>query len=203
MSGQTCEHSRLHPRFPHARLHESCYIDEDVTIGEGTAIWHFCHILPGASIGRDCVLGQSVMIGCGVRIGNGCKIQNHVSVYEGVELEDEVFCGPSCVFTNVINPRAAIPRKDEFKSTIVKRGATIGANATIVCGHTIGAYAFVAAGAVVVSDVPDFGLVAGVPARRIGWMSKAGARLGNDLVCPIDGSRYRAVGANALAIVSE
>ena len=154
MPEQTHDQRRLDPRFPHVRIHESCYIDEEVTIGEGTSIWHFCHILVGASVGRDCVLGQGVMIGRGVRIGNACKIQNHVSVYEGVELEDGVFCGPSCVFTNVVNPRAQISRKSEFKPTLVKTGATIGANATIVCGHTIGAYAFIAAGAVVTRNVP-------------------------------------------------
>jgi UDP-2-acetamido-3-amino-2,3-dideoxy-glucuronate N-acetyltransferase len=188
-------------RFPRVRVHESAYIDEDVTIGEGTAIWHFCHILAGASIGRDCQLGQNVMVGRGVRIGNSCKIQNNVSVYEGVELEDEVFCGPSCVFTNVNNPRAQVSRKNEFRLTIVKRGATIGANATIVCGHTIGAYAFVAAGAVVTADVADYALIAGVPAKRIGWMSRTGDRLGPDLVCRRDGSRYRESGNGGLELV--
>jgi UDP-2-acetamido-3-amino-2,3-dideoxy-glucuronate N-acetyltransferase len=180
-------------RFPGARVHESAYVDDDVTIGEGTAIWHFCHILTGASIGRNCSLGQNVMVGRGVHIGSGCKIQNNVSIYENVTLEDSVFCGPSCVFTNVVNPRAQVPRKSEFKDTLVKRGATIGANATIVCGHIVGAYAFVAAGAVVTSDIPDYALVVGVPARRIGWMSQSGERLGKDLVCPRDGSRYREV----------
>ena len=180
-------------RFSSVRIHESAYVDEGATIGEGTAIWHFCHVLTGASIGKNCSFGQNVMVGRGVRIGNGCKIQNNVSVYEDVELEDDVFLGPSCVFTNVINPRAHVSRKTEFRATLVKRGATIGANATIVCGHTIGAYAFVAAGAVVTSDIPEFALVAGVPARRIGWMSRAGERLGSDLVCPRDGSRYREV----------
>jgi UDP-2-acetamido-3-amino-2,3-dideoxy-glucuronate N-acetyltransferase len=138
-------------------------------------------------------LGQNVMVGRGVHIGSGCKIQNNVSIYENVTLEDSVFCGPSCVFTNVVNPRAQVPRKSEFKDTLVKRGATIGANATIVCGHIVGAYAFVAAGAVVTSDIPDYALVVGVPARRIGWMSQSGERLGKDLVCPRDGSRYREV----------
>jgi UDP-2-acetamido-3-amino-2,3-dideoxy-glucuronate N-acetyltransferase len=189
MTGQIKSDSR----FPNVRIHESAYVDEGAVIGEGTAIWHFCHILTGASIGKNCSFGQNVMVGRGVRIGHGCKIQNNVSVYEDVELEDDVFLGPSCVFTNVINPRAHVSRKTEFRTTVVKRGATIGANATIVCGHTIGAYAFVAAGAVVTSDIPEYALVVGVPARRIGWMSRSGERLGEDLVCPRDGSRYREV----------
>jgi UDP-2-acetamido-3-amino-2,3-dideoxy-glucuronate N-acetyltransferase len=181
------------PRFSNVRIHESAYVDEGAAIGEGTAIWHFCHVLTGASIGKNCSLGQNVMVGRGVRIGNGCKIQNNVSIYEDVELQDDVFLGPSCVFTNVINPRAHVSRKTEFRATVVKQGATIGANATIVCGHTIGAYAFVAAGAVVTSDIPEYALVVGVPARRVGWISRSGERLGDDLVCPRDGSRYREV----------
>jgi UDP-2-acetamido-3-amino-2,3-dideoxy-glucuronate N-acetyltransferase len=182
---------RSDPRFPGARIHESTYVDDGVSIGEGTAIWHFCHLLCGVSIGKRCSIGQNVMIGPKVTIGDECKIQNNVSLYEGVILEDEVFCGPSCVFTNVINPRSFISRKTEFKTTLVQRGATIGANATVICGHTIGSYAFIAAGAVVTRDVPMFAVMAGVPARRIGWMSRAGERLGSDLVCPRDGSRYR------------
>jgi UDP-2-acetamido-3-amino-2,3-dideoxy-glucuronate N-acetyltransferase len=178
-------------RFPGVVVHASSYIDAPVTIGEGTSIWHFCHVLRDVAIGKNCSIGQNVMIGPNVTIGNGCKIQNNVSLYEGVVLEDDVFCGPSCVFTNVVNPRAFISRKAEFKPTRVGRGATIGANATIVCGSAIGAYAFIAAGAVVTRDVPNFALVANVPARRIGWMSRAGERLGDDLVCPRDGSRYR------------
>lgn len=178
-------------RFSNVKIHESAYIDDPVSIGEGTAVWHFSHVLPHVTIGERCSLGQNVMVGPRVRIGNDCKIQNNVSIYEGVMLEDGVFCGPSCVFTNVINPRSTVSRKAEFKKTVVKRGATIGANATIVCGHTIGAYALIAAGAVVAKDVPDYALMAGVPARRIGWMSKSGERLGKDLVCPRDGSRYR------------
>jgi UDP-2-acetamido-3-amino-2,3-dideoxy-glucuronate N-acetyltransferase len=178
-------------RFPGVRIHESAYVDEGVTIGEGTAIWHFCHLLPGVSIGRDCSIGQNVMIGPNVAVGDRCKIQNNVSLYEGVSLEDEVFCGPSCVFTNVLNPRAFVSRRAEFRPTLVRRGATIGANATILCGHEIGRYALVAAGAVVTGPVPGFALVAGVPARRIGWVSRSGERLDGRLVCPRDGSRYR------------
>jgi len=179
------------PRFPEARIHETSYVDDPTNIGRGTVIWHFCHVLSGVSIGKNCSIGQNVMIGPNVTIGNGCKIQNNVSVYQGVVLEDDVFCGPSCVFTNVVNPRAFVSRKAEFKTTRVKRGATIGANATVICGQTIGAYAFIAAGAVVTKNVPNFALVAGLPARRIGWMSRTGERLGSDLVCPRDGSRYR------------
>lgn len=180
-------------RFPGVRVHESAYIDAGVEIGAGTTIWHFSHILGEVSIGRDCSIGQNVMIGPRVRVGNGCKIQNNVSLYEGVELEEQVFCGPSCVFTNVRNPRAHISRKSEFKRTLVRRGATIGANATIVCGNTLGSYCFIAAGAVVTSDVPDFAMMAGLPARRIGWVSAAGERLGPELVCPRDGTVYREI----------
>ncbi len=172
-------------------VHESAYIDSPVTIGRGTRVWHFAHILGGCTIGENCSIGQNVVIGPDVTVGRDCKIQNNVSLYKGVELEDGVFCGPSAVFTNVNNPRAEIRRMDEMRRTLVRRGATIGANATIVCGHTLGPYSFIAAGAVVTNDVPAYALVAGVPARRIGWMSRAGARLGDDLVCPIDGSRYR------------
>jgi len=181
------------PRFPGARIHESAYVDDGVQIGEGTSVWHFCHLLSGVLIGRNCSIGQNVMIGPRVAVGNGCKIQNNVSLYEGVTLEDDVFCGPSCVFTNVNNPRANISRKAEFRQTLVRRGATIGANATIVCGHTLGAYAFIAAGAVITAEVPDYALMAGVPSRRIGWMSEAGEKLGADLACPRDGSRYREI----------
>jgi UDP-2-acetamido-3-amino-2,3-dideoxy-glucuronate N-acetyltransferase len=187
MTEQLCEDAR----FPGVRIHESSYVDEPVTIGEGTTIWHFCHVLGNVTIGRHCSIGQNVMIGPRATVGNGCKIQNNVSIYEGVVLEDEVFCGPSCVFTNVFNPRANVSRKSEFKPTVVKRGATIGANATIICGHSIGNYAFIAAGAVITHDVCDHALMAGVPARRIGWMSRAGERLGADFVCPRDGTRYR------------
>ncbi len=185
------EQLRADPRFPGVRIHESAYVDDPAAIGEGTTIWHFCHVLGDVTIGRNCSIGQNVMIGPRATVGNGCKIQNNVSIYEGVVLEDDVFCGPSCVFTNVVNPRAHVSRKAEFKPTVVKRGATIGANATIICGHSIGSYAFIAAGAVITRDVCDHALMAGVPARRIGWMSRAGQRLGADLTCPRDGTRYR------------
>jgi UDP-2-acetamido-3-amino-2,3-dideoxy-glucuronate N-acetyltransferase len=178
-------------QFEGVFIHESAYVDEPARIGRGTKIWHFVHILRDCDIGEGCSIGQNVMIGPAVKVGRNCKIQNNVSLYNGVELEDGVFCGPSCVFTNVMNPRAEIERKSEFRRTLVRRGASIGANATIVCGTTLGEYCFIAAGAVVRGDVPAYALMAGVPARRIGWMSKAGARLGADFVCPIDGSRYR------------
>lgn len=184
-------------------VHESSYIDEDVEIGEGTKIWHFCHILRGSRIGKNCVIGQNVMIGPEVRIGDRCKIQNNVSIYKGVTLEDEVFCGPSCVFTNVYNPRAFVERKHEFRPTLVKRGATIGANATIVCGVTIGRYAFVGAGAVVTKDVPDYALVVGVPARQIGWVCKCGTTLKFEkeyACCPSCGNGYKIEGGQLVAV---
>lgn len=177
-------------RFPGVTVHESAYVDDGVAIGEGTKIWHFAHVLSGSTIGRNVVLGQNTMAGPNVRIGDDCKIQNNVAIYEGVELEAEVFCGPSCVFTNVFNPRAGISRKNEFRRTLIKRGATIGANATILCGITIGEYAFIGAGAVVIRDVAPYALIVGTPARRIGWMSRAGEKLGPDLVCPRTGERY-------------
>ena len=155
-------------------VHPSSFVDENVFIGKGTKIWHFCHILKNTKIGMNCVLGQNVMVGPDVTVGNGCKIQNNISIYKGITLEDDVFCGPSCVFTNVINPRAFIGRKEEFKSTLIKKGATIGANATIVCGNSIGKYAFVGAGAVVTRDVTDYALIVGVPAKQIGWVCKCG-----------------------------
>jgi predicted dehydrogenase/acetyltransferase-like isoleucine patch superfamily enzyme len=179
-------------------VHESAYVDSPVELGEGVKIWHFSHVLPRTKIGAHTILGQNVVAGPDVTIGANCKIQNNVSIYKGVTLQDGVFCGPSCVFTNVLTPRAEIERKNEFAPTLVKRGATIGANATIVCGNTIGAYATVAAGAVVTKDVPDYALVAGVPARRIGWVSRTGERLGTDLVCPRTGERYRQTEANKL-----
>ncbi len=176
--------------------HESAYVDEPCTIGAGTRIWHFSHIMPGAQIGRDCNLGQNVYVGPGVVIGDRVKIQNNVSLYPGVTLEDDVFCGPSCVFTNVINPRSQIVRHSEFLPTRVRRGATIGANATIVCGSTVGQYAFIGAGALVRRDAPDYALMLGVPARQTGWMSRHGYRLGAPdadgvMVCPQSGWRYR------------
>ena len=177
-----------------AFVHESAWVDAGASIGAGTRIWHFVHVLPGTVIGQNCVLGQNVMAGPDVSIGNGCKIQNNVALYRGVVLEDDVFCGPSCVFTNVLTPRAHVERKNEFAPTLVRRGATIGANATIVCGNTLGAYCMIAAGAVITKDVPDFALMAGVPARRIGWVSRSGERLGPDLTCPRTGERYRQVG---------
>jgi UDP-2-acetamido-3-amino-2,3-dideoxy-glucuronate N-acetyltransferase len=171
-------------------VHQTAIIDPGVTIGAGTKIWHFAHVLPDSVIGERCVLGQNVVVGPKVRIGNGCKIQNNVSVYTGVTLEDDVFCGPSMVFTNVFNPRAHIERKDEFRPTRVCRGATIGANATILCGVVIGPYAMIGAGAVITRDVADFALMTGVPARRTGWVSRSGERLGRDLVCPRTGEQY-------------
>jgi len=177
-------------------IHPSSYIDENVIIGEGTKIWHFCHVQSGARIGKNCVLGQNVNVGNNVTIGNFVKIQNNVSIYQGVSLEDYVFCGPSCVFTNVSNPRSEILRHHLYENTVVKRGASIGANATIVCGITIGRYAFIGAGAVVISDVPDYALMLGVPARQKGWMSRHGHRLINPdangiYVCPVSGWRYK------------
>ncbi len=189
---------REDPRFPGVTIHESAYVDHGVSIGAGSKLWHFVHVLGQVVIGRECVLGQNVMVGPRVTMGDGCKVQNNVALYDGVELEDDVFCGPSCVFTNVNNPRAFMNRKSEFRKTLVKKGASIGANATIVCGYTLGRYCFIAAGAVVAKDVPDFALMAGVPARRIGWMSKAGEKLGPDLTCPHDGTRYHETPAGTL-----
>jgi UDP-2-acetamido-3-amino-2,3-dideoxy-glucuronate N-acetyltransferase len=181
------------PVSPSAFVHESSYIDEDVRIGEGAKIWHFSHILKGSVIGRNSFIGQNVTIGSDVTIGDRCKVQNNVSVYKGVTLEDDVFCGPSCVFTNVYNPRAFIERKKEFRPTLVKKGATIGANATVVCGTTIGRYALVGAGAVVKKDVPDYAVVAGVPAKNIGWACKCGTTLtmnNGQAICSNCGNAY-------------
>jgi len=163
--------------MPDYFVHESSYVDDGAQVGKGTKVWHFSHVMPGAVIGERCNLGQNVVVMPGTRIGNNVKIQNNVSIYEGVELEDDVFCGPSCVFTNVLNPRSHVSRKSEYRRTLVRRGSSIGANATIVCGVTLGEYAFIGAGAVVTSDVPDFGLMVGVPARRVGWMCQCGIRL--------------------------
>ncbi len=161
------------------KVHETAWVDEGATIGDGTAIWHFCHVMSGARIGQNCKIGQNVVVHPTAVIGNGVKIQNNVSVYDAVTLEDEVFCGPSCVFTNIINPRSAINRNSDkfFRRTLVKKGATIGANATIVCGVTLGRYAFVGAGAVVTRDVPDYTLVYGNPARAMGWACECGERI--------------------------
>ena len=191
-------------RFENVFIHESSYVDDNVEIGPGTKLWHFSHILGNTKLGANCSLGQNVVVGPNVQLGNNVKIQNNVSVYEGVVLEDGVFCGPSCVFTNVINPRAEITRRDEFRKTIVGRGASIGANATIVCGHNLGEYCLIAAGATVTKEVPAYALMAGTPARRIGWVSKAGMRLGDDLVCPEDGTHYRQLSENQIEeVVSE
>jgi UDP-2-acetamido-3-amino-2,3-dideoxy-glucuronate N-acetyltransferase len=179
-----------------AVIHPSAIVDAGAQLGEGTRVWHFAHVCAGARIGNGCSLGQGVYVGNDVRIGDKVKIQNNVSVYDAVTLEDDVFCGPSMVFTNVQNPRAAVARKSEYRPTLVKQGATLGANCTVVCGTTIGRYAFVGAGAVVSRDVPDFALVVGVPARRIGWMSRHGERLrfsaepNGEAACPATGERY-------------
>ena len=185
-------------QYPKATIHESSYIDENVHIGESVKIWHFSHILENSSIGEKSSLGQNVVVGPNVNIGKNVKIQNNVSVYEGVTISDDVFCGPSCVFTNVINPRSKVVRKDEYKKTFVGKGVSIGANATIVCGNNLGDYCFIAAGATVINDVPEFALMVGVPAKQIGWMSKAGARLDDNLVCPIDGTEYIKVSPNKI-----
>ncbi len=175
-------------------VHESAYLDTDVEIGKSTKIWHFSHILSGSRIGKNCNIGQNVVIGPDVIIGNGCKIQNNVSVYKGVTLEDHVFCGPSMVFTNVYNPRSEISKMDEMRKTLVKRGATIGANATIICGITIGNYAFIGAGAVIITDVPDYALMVGNPARQIGWSCKCGERLSEQLECVTCGRKFMTIG---------
>ena len=176
------------------QAHETAVIDAGCRIGHGTVVWHFSHLMSGCVVGERCSIGQNVVISPGVVLGNGVKVQNNVSVYTGVTCEDDVFLGPSCVFTNVINPRSAVPRKDEFRPTRVERGASIGANATIVCGHTIGAYALIGAGAVVTRDVPPYALVVGNPARHIGWVSEYGHRLRFDAdgraTCPESGARY-------------
>jgi UDP-2-acetamido-3-amino-2,3-dideoxy-glucuronate N-acetyltransferase len=177
-------------------VHASAIVDDGAVLGPGTRVWHFSHVCGGARIGAGCSLGQNVFVGNDVLIGDRVKIQNNVSVYDAVTLEDEVFCGPSMVFTNVYNPRSGVVRKDQYRRTLVRRGASIGANATVVCGVTVGAYAFIGAGAVVKRDVPDFALMAGVPARQIGWISRFGERLplplsGNgEAICPHTGERY-------------
>lgn len=189
-------------RFPGAGIHSTSVVDEGAQIASGARVWHFCHILKGTSIGAGSSIGQNCMIGPDVSVGAGCKIQNNVSLYAGVTLDDDVFCGPSCVFTNVVNPRAHVSRKDEFAKTHVGRGATIGANATIVCGHDIGAYAFIGAGAVVTKTVAAHALIVGNPGRQIGWVSRSGDRLGDDLVCPRTGERYRLDASGKLELVA-
>ena len=185
--------------------HESCYIDDGCTIGDDTKIWHFTHVMSGARIGARCNIGQNVVVSPGVVIGDNVKIQNNVSVYTGVMLEDDVFCGPSCVFTNVVNPRSHVSRKAEYRQTLVQRGASLGANATIVCGHTIGRFAFVAAGAVVTRDVPAYALTAGVPGRVIGWVCACGVKLAAGAIpppecgCEACGARYRRDDAGGLS----
>ena len=187
-------------RLPGVTIHPRAIVDDGAQLGEGCRVWHFVHISGGARIGRGCSFGQGVYVGNDVAIGDNVKIQNNVSVYDAVTLEDDVFCGPSMVFTNVHNPRAAVVRKNEYRRTLVQRGATLGANCTIVCGSTVGAHAFVGAGAVVSRDVPAFALVVGVPARRIGWMSRHGERLAlptsgdGEAACPATGERYRLQG---------
>ena len=195
--------TELRPMQGGWQLHESSYVDEGAVVGSGTKIWHFCHVMRGAVIGERCSLGQNVVVMPGTRLGNNVKVQNNVSIYEGVECEDDVFLGPSMVFTNVVNPRSHISRKHEYRRTLVRRGASIGANATIVCGYDLGEFSFVAAGAVVTRPVPAYALVAGVPARRIGWVCQCGERLDVALDPPSDaqvacahcGERYRCVGA--------
>ncbi len=192
----------------HARasIHPSAIVDDPCTIGADSKIWHFVHVAAGARIGKDCVIGQGCYVAGGAVLGDGVRLQNHVSVYDGVTLEDEVFCGPSAVFTNVTNPRAAVSRRHEYRTTLVCRGATLGANATVVCGHIVGRYSFVGAGAVVASDVPDFALMLGVPARIAGWMCACGTRLAlakapaGDATCSHCRARYRAVGSHVAGV---
>ncbi len=191
-------------------VHESSYVDDNVKIGAGTKIWHFSHVQSGSVIGKGCVFGQNVNVGNNVKIGNYCKVQNNVSIYEGVELEDYVFCGPSMVFTNINDPRSEFPQRGSefYLKTVVGYGVSIGANATIVCGHDIGRFAFIAAGAVVTRHVPEYALMAGVPAKRIGWMSRHGARLTNPdkegvMVCAKSGWRYREVEPDKLVCLDD
>ena len=177
-------------------VHESAHVDRGCEVGDETSIWHFCHVQSGSTIGRECTLGQNVFVGGDVLIGNNVKIQNNVSIYTGCVLEDDVFLGPSCVLTNVTNPRAQVKRQDLYEETLFRRGATVGANATIVCGITLGQYCFIGAGAVVTQDVPDYALILGNPGRQHGWMSRHGHRLANPneegvMICPESGFRYR------------
>lgn len=175
-------------------VHDSAYVDEGCVIGAGTKVWHFCHLMRGCTLGENCNIGQNVVIAEGVTLGNGCKVQNNVSIYQGVTCEQDVFLGPSMVFTNVLNPRAAVSRKAEYRPTLLRRGVTVGANATIVCGHTLGEYCMIGAGAVVTKDVPPYALMAGVPAKQMGWVSRHGERLLFDreghATCPATGEQY-------------
>lgn len=182
--------------------HETAVVDQGAIIGNGTKIWHFCHIMSGAKIGTDCSLGQNVYVGGNAIIGNNVKIQNNVSVYDSVEIGDDVFCGPSCVFTNVINPRANLTRKAEYLRTKVEKGVTIGANATIICGVTLGQFSFIGAGSVVTKDVKPFALMVGVPARQTGWVSHSGSKLNNELACPETGEKYILVNGQLEPLVS-
>lgn len=186
-------------------VHESSYVDDGAEVGDGTKIWHFCHVMSGARIGKRCNLGQNVVVSPQVVIGDNVKIQNNVSLYTGVILEDDVFCGPSMVFTNVVNPRSHVSRKDEYRQTLVKRGASFGANSTVVCGHTVGAYAFIGAGAVVTKDVPDYALIVGNPGRITGWMCRCGIKLASgshppaQASCAACGTTYRGDGERLTA----
>jgi UDP-2-acetamido-3-amino-2,3-dideoxy-glucuronate N-acetyltransferase len=203
MRGQPIEIGWTTPLY---NAHPTAVIDDGSEIGEGTRIWHFSHIMSGARLGANCNLGQNVVVSPGVVIGNNVKIQNNVSVYTGVELEDDVFCGPSMVFTNVHNPRSHVNRKHEYRRTLVKRGASMGANCTIVCGATLGRYCFIGAGAVVTGDVPDYALMVGVPARRVGWMCACGVRLpaaGPEVICPDCNRRYRIDGQSCQELTPE
>lgn len=189
--------------LPNVKIHESAYVDPPCEIGEGTKIWHFCHVQQGAKIGRNCVFGQNVNVANDVIIGDNCKVQNNVSIYTGVELEDDVFLGPSCVLTNVTNPRSQVNRHSIYERTLIRRGASVGANATIVCGITLGRYCFIAAGAVVTKDVPDYALMVGSPAKRKSWMSRHGHPLKNPdengvMECPESGLRYQIKNENML-----
>lgn len=187
-------------------IHPSAIVDQGASLGAGCRVWHFAHISAGARIGSDCSFGQGVYVGNDVLIGDNVKVQNNVSVYDTVTLENDVFCGPGMVFTNVFNPRSAVPRKGEYRRTLVLRGATLGANCTIVCGTTVGEFAFVAAGAVVILDVPVYALVVGIPARHVGWMSRHGERLslplegGGDATCPVTGDHYRLIGKTRILL---
>ncbi|MBS0189840.1 MAG: acyltransferase [Phycisphaerales bacterium] len=195
------------PTFPEVKIHESAYVDAPCKIGKGTRIWHFTHVMPNCEIGENVNIGQNVVVSPDVRIGKGCKIQNNVSLYTGVILEDYVFCGPSMVFTNVNTPRSEINRRSEYSTTLIKRGASLGANSTIVCGTTVGRYAFVAAGAVVTKDVPDYAMMMGVPARRRGWACRCGEPTGapganGEITCKQCGNQYREVDGR-LTVVKE